>query len=244
VESIHVQAQGATADKQVTAVNQIKEHSRHEGAGRKGTVLVLVLLSALLPPVQSYGSPVDSYVRKYRHVDLSSGQVRSIDDYDRLIVYFSSMSYFRQGFRVNPDFIRALMLAESGGNPNAVSPKNAIGLCQILYPTGKAAAAEILAMGVRFHHVSTERLRNLQPDDLRDPAINILITCYLIAKYNALYNGRLDLVVAAWNAGQGAIVDSRPPNYPETLNLIGRVNGYLLAFHDVRRARLLTSRSR
>ena len=65
-------------------------------------------------------------------------------------------------------------------------------------------------------------------DDLYDPAINILLACYLIAKYNNKFEGKLDLVVSAWNAGENSISDNRPPQYDETLNLIGKVNGFFI----------------
>lgn len=208
-------------------------------------ILILLLLAAQVAPVTSaYGGLADPYVRKYRSVGLSAAEVNSVAGYDNLVVYFSSITYFRPRHTVSPDFIRALILAESGGNPKAVSVKNALGLCQILYPTAKAAAGELLEAGGRFNHVSAERLRHLQPEDLFDPAVNILIACYLIAKYNVRYNGRLDLVVSAWNAGEGAILNNCPPRYPETLDLIGRVNGYLLAFLNIRRIRLLAANNR
>lgn len=189
----------------------------------------LIGLLVLLPgTVQA--AAMETYVTKYRGVELSRSQSANVGTYEHLIQYFSSISYCKPRHKVNPDFIRALMLAESGGDPFAVSEHEAIGLCQLLYPTAKIAAKELLAKGIEVRYVARSRLRDLQPVDLFDPAVNLLLTCYLISKYNLAYNGRLDLVVAAWNAGQGSILDGRPPQYPETLDLIGKVNGYLLAF--------------
>ncbi|WP_306547227.1 lytic transglycosylase domain-containing protein [Desulfobulbus sp.] len=195
------------------------------------------LLCLLCAPTSGHGDVVESYVRKYQVIELSAVQKANVSSYEHLIHSFSAISYFRPRYKVSPDFIRALMLAESGGDTFAVSEKNALGLCQLLYPTAKVAARELLAKGLRFEHVSVERLRRLQPDDLFDPAVNILLTCYLISKYNKAYDGRLDLVVAAWNAGQGSIFNGKPPDYPETLDLIGKVNGYFLAFLKQRRGR-------
>ena len=197
--------------------------------------VVLGLLWWVAMPLCGHASTIDSYVRKYLSVELSSTQKAGIGPHEHLIHYFSSLSYFRPNYKINPDFVRALMLAESGGDQFAVSGKNALGLCQLLYSTAKDAAREFLATGIRVRFVTEERLRTLQPIDLFDPAVNILLACYLIAKYNHAYDGRLDLVVAAWNAGQGSILNGRPPRYPETLELIGKVNGYLLAFRKHRR---------
>ncbi len=73
-------------------------------------------------------------------------------------------------------------------------------------------------------------LKNFKEDDLFDPATNILLTCYLISKYNFRYNGKLDLVISAWNAGEniGSLKIGKPAPYSETHNLIGKVNGYYL----------------
>lgn len=175
------------------------------------------------------GNDLKQFLHKYAELDLSSWQKERAQNHEYLIQYFSSMSYFKPGVTVNPNFIRALMLAESGADQFAISPKNALGLCQLLYETADLAAKELLQRGIKVRFVSQERLRTLQPVDLFDPAVNILLTCFLVAKYNHAYDGRLDLVVAAWNAGQGSIRNGQPPRYPETMNLIGKVNGLLIA---------------
>lgn len=198
---------------------------------------VWLLLLTILFPFDGHGNTIDTYVRKYLTVELSRTQTANVNTYEHLIRYFSALCYVRPRHAINPDFIRALILAESGGNPFAVSEKNALGLCQLLYPTAQKAAKELADNGLRVHYVSSARLQTLQPDDLFDPAVNILLACYLISKYNYAYEGKLELVVSAWNAGQGSILNGRPPGYPETLDLIGKVNGYLLAFRKQRRER-------
>lgn len=154
--------------------------------------------------------------------------------YKHLIDYFSSLQYIQPRHYVNSDFLAALIIAESAVENSAHSNKDARGLTQILYPTGKQAAQELAETGYHFRYVNQQQLRNLQPNDLHDPAINLLLACYLIAKYNAKYQGRIDLVVSAWNAGGGSIVNNSPPLYEETLDLIGKVNGYFLALQKQR----------
>ncbi|MBM9538695.1 lytic transglycosylase domain-containing protein [Desulfobulbus alkaliphilus] len=173
---------------------------------------------------------LENHLRKYSQVRISQAQLAALKEFDDLIRYFSGIAYHRPHHTVSADFIRALILAESNGNPLAISTKNARGLSQIIPATGQQAAAELARGPLTFHHVSRDRLRNLSAADLHDPAVNILLACYLIAKYNTMYDGRLDLVVAAWNAGPGSIVDQNPPRYRETLDLIGKVNGYYLFF--------------
>ncbi len=181
----------------------------------------------LAAPVQG---GMGQYVRKYKNVKASSKQLQKLDKYNHLIEYFSSFAYFKARHKVNPDFMRALILSESNANPQALSKKYAKGLAQIMNETGKIAARDLSRRNFNFRYVSKAKLRNLQPRDLYDPAVNILLACYLISKYNHDFNGKLDLVVAAWNAGAGSIKNNRPPQYKETLNLIGKVNGYFVYF--------------
>ncbi len=170
------------------------------------------------------------YIRKYRMIQPSTEALHRLARYSPMITYFTSFSYVVPGHKVNPDFIRALILAESNANPHALSQRQARGLTQILYPTGKKAARELAGRPERFRFVSKKQLINLQPDDLYDPATNILLACYLIARYNATFHGKLDLVVSAWNAGAKSVINLRPAPFPETLNHIGKVNGYYLYF--------------
>ncbi len=136
---------------------------------------------------------------------------------------------------IHPDFTRALILAESNGDPLALSSKKARGLTQIIYTTGKEAAEAITRSQTidleQLEYVTRNQLEQLNPEDLHDPAINIMLACYLISKYNQEYQGHLDLVVSAWNAGAGSISNNQPPEYDETLNLIGKING-LFRFYN------------
>jgi soluble lytic murein transglycosylase-like protein len=194
-------------------------------------IFILSFLGIFLQPeftASAEGMDLSHYVRKYRQVEISSEQLDKLSPYNDLIEHFSSIAFFRPRHKVDPDFIRALILAESGADPQALSNKNAMGLSQILFETGKLAAREIHAKELDYMYVSRQKLARLKPEDLYDPAINILLACYLIAKYNNKFEGKLDLVVSAWNAGENSINDNRPPQYDETLNLIGKVNGFFV----------------
>ena len=169
-------------------------------------------------------------LNKHASITINRDNLGKLKRYDHLIKYFSSFSYFVPNHRVSPDFIRALILAESNVNPRAVSHKDAIGLGQIIPSTGKAAARELAGSATTFRYVKETTLENLQRKDLFDPAVNILLTCYLISKYNYKFNGKLDLVVSAWNAGENttSLQYGNHAPYQETENLIGKINGYYL----------------
>lgn len=177
---------------------------------------------------------IDEYLQKHLDTRATQSQRNRLSQYDHLIEYFCTLPFMPNGIEIHPDFLRALILAESDGEMQAVSAKNAKGLTQILYTTGKEAAEAIIENTAidldNLEYVTKTQLEQLSPEDLYDPAINIMLACYLISKYNEDYQGHLDLVVSAWNAGPRSISDGQPPEYEETLNLIGKVNGLFRYF--------------
>ncbi len=185
-----------------------------------------VLFHVHLPPESS--ADLYSSVNKYKESTVDNDSIRKLAKFDHFIRYFSSFSYFAPNHKVSPDFIRALILAESSANPAAISGKNAMGLGQILFSTGAQAGRELARSNTDFKYISNKSLGNLRKTDLYDPATNILITCYLIAKYNFKFDGKLDLVVSAWNAGENtsSLYHGKHAPYQETENLIGKINGY------------------
>jgi peptidoglycan lytic transglycosylase len=175
-------------------------------------------------------SSLHASVTKYKNSEVSQTSINRLKEYDHLIRYFSGFSYFVPDHQVSADFVRALILAESSANHLAVSSKNALGLGQIILSTGREAAQVLGQSNTQFRYVSHKTLHNLKRDDLFDPAVNILITCYLIAKYNAKFEGKLDLVVSAWNAGENtkSLKNGKHAPYRETEDLIGKVNAYYI----------------
>jgi soluble lytic murein transglycosylase-like protein len=107
---------------------------------------------------------------------------------------------------------KAVTATESAFNPQAVSHKGAVGLMQIM----PATAAQY---GVR----SEPGISVVQK--LKEPGINIQVGTRLLADLTRLYPGRMDLVLAAYNAGQGAVsrAGHQVPNYQETQNYVRKV---------------------
>lgn len=191
------------------------------------SVFLLLTIFSLTLVVNSWGSLHNS-VSKYQNSAIHGQDIEKLAEFDEYIRYFSGFSYFLPKHKVSADFVRALILAESRANPKAISEKNARGLGQILYSTGAQAGKELAQSLIFFRHVSKHKLNSLREEDLLDPAINILLTCYLIAKYNYRFNGRLDLVVSAWNAGENteSLSLGKHAPYRETEDLIGKINAY------------------
>jgi hypothetical protein len=196
-------------------------------------LVVLITLCSILAMDRS-----ESLANLYRFVDthkntkVSKDSIAKLSQYDHLIRYFCGFYYFDSRQRVSPDFVRALIVAESGVDPLAVSVDQAIGLGQIQLATGIRAGKELSSLNRKFRYVPSKTLANITTESLKDPAVNIFLTCYLIAKYNYQFSGRLDLVVSAWNAGENtsSLKEGKHAPYPETENLIAKVNSYYLYF--------------
>ena len=108
--------------------------------------------------------------------------------------------------------VKAVTATESAFNPNAISHKGAVGLMQIM----PATAAQY---GVRSEPgVSVAQ-------KLKAPDVNIQVGTRLLADLFRLYPDRIDLVLAAYNAGQGAVsrAGHQIPNYRETQNYVRKV---------------------
>jgi soluble lytic murein transglycosylase-like protein len=108
--------------------------------------------------------------------------------------------------KLEPALIHAVISAESGYNPFALSPKGAAGLMQLMPATAK-----------RYGVVN--RL---------DPAQNIQGGARYLRDLVRMFNNDLHLAVAAYNAGENAVVKygNRIPPYSETMTYVPRVMSY------------------
>jgi soluble lytic murein transglycosylase-like protein len=103
---------------------------------------------------------------------------------------------------LDPALVLAVVEAESGQEANAVSPKGAVGLMQVLPET----AAEI------------------GYPDAADPARNLEAGCRYLAVLLESFGGDVELALAGYNAGPGAVRRwGTVPPYRETRTFIARV---------------------
>lgn len=115
-------------------------------------------------------------------------------------------------YQVDAALLKAVIAAESGFDSAAVSPKGAVGLMQVLPATGER-------YGVRADAQRTVA------DKLTDPRINVLTGARYLRDLQARYPDRLELVLASYNAGEGAVArhaDQIPP-YAETRDYVAAV---------------------
>ena len=117
-----------------------------------------------------------------------------------------------QKYHVDAALLKAVIAAESGFDSAAVSPKGAVGLMQVLPATGER-------YGVRAD------ARGTVADKLTDPRTNVLTGARYLRDLQARYPDRLELVLASYNAGEGAVArhaDQIPP-YAETRDYVAAV---------------------
>ena len=115
-------------------------------------------------------------------------------------------------YRLDVELLQALIAAESGFNVTAISPKGALGLMQLIPET----AARYGVQGDR---------RTSQQQKLFDPHTNIQAGSHYLRDLLTLFKGQLELALAAYNAGEGAVqkAGNKIPNYPETQNYVRTV---------------------
>ncbi|MEG2804540.1 lytic transglycosylase domain-containing protein [Stenotrophomonas sp.] len=106
-------------------------------------------------------------------------------------------------FNVDARLLHAIVQTESGYNPRARSPVGALGLMQVIPATGARFGA----------------------DDLLDPLQNLRAGTAYLVWLNRRFDGDLALVLAAYNAGEGAVMrhGNRIPPYTETRRYVQRV---------------------
>lgn len=107
-----------------------------------------------------------------------------------------------QVFAVDESLIRAIIHAESAYQPEALSPKGAQGLMQLMPATEK----------------------ELQVDDVFDPVSNIEGGTRYLSQLLKAFNQNVDLAAAAYNAGPGAVQKyGGIPPYKETREYVRRI---------------------
>ena len=113
---------------------------------------------------------------------------------------------------IDYELLQALIATESGFDTQAVSPKGAVGLMQLIPPTAAR------------YGVKADKNTPIEKK-LTDPRTNIRAGSSYFRDLMTLFPGQLELAVAAYNAGEGAVqrAGNKIPNYPETKNYVKNV---------------------
>ena len=118
---------------------------------------------------------------------------------------------------LDPLLLHAIAHVESRHNPQAVSPAGARGVMQMMPATAQ-----------RFGVENPEK-------SLHDAGTNLRASAALLRTLQARYGGDLRLMLAAYNAGEGAVAKhgNRVPPYPETQAYVRDV---LAVYAELRRS--------
>jgi soluble lytic murein transglycosylase-like protein len=140
----------------------------------------------------------------------------------RLIAFFEISPSYRQvkhhlreasrAERIDYELLQAVIATESGFDAGAVSPKGAVGLMQVMPATAQR------------YGVTRDRKATVEKK-LADPRTNIKTGSRYLRYLLDLYPGRLELALAAYNAGEGAVqrAGNKVPNFRETQNYVKTV---------------------
>jgi len=165
-------------------------------------------------PAASAPSPTDAPVEQ-----LATPVLTLKDLKPKLAQFFASSSRYKQMqpfiqeaariHRVDYELLQALIAAESGFEPEAISTKGAIGLMQLMPDTAR-----------RFG-VDSDRWSSVE-SKLKNPRLNLQLGARYLRLLIDMFPGRLDLALASYNAGEGAVqkAGNAIPNFKETQDYV------------------------
>lgn len=118
-------------------------------------------------------------------------------------------------YGLDPLLVVSVIRTESGFSPAARSRVGARGLMQLM-PTTAAWAARKAS------------LRGYSLERIEEPAVNVRLGCWYLSYLERQFPGELDVVLAAYNAGQGNVArwrkhpDAIAAAFPETRQYVKR----------------------
>lgn len=143
-------------------------------------------------------------------IPLQSNAQSSLPNESDIRKYSRIVETASRSYGVEDSLVHAVIFAESSYNPAAVSPQGAAGLMQLMPETARQ-------YGVR---------------DAFDPVQNINGGVKLLRDLLALFNGDVELALAAYNAGANAVIraGNRIPPHIETAAYVPKVVEYYRRF--------------
>ena len=179
-----------------TLVYWSSKENRWKPVPSANTASMRAARSAAAEVSQSYGHESTQSANAKIMAANTRGHQASPDEIDQSIVMAAARH------NVDPNLVRAVVKVESNFNSNAVSRKGAMGLMQLMPSTAR-------------------ELKVKNPfDPLQNVDAGVRHLKYLLENYN----GDVNLTLAAYNAGEGAVArSSGVPHYAETQNYVRRI---------------------
>lgn len=162
-----------------------------------------------LDPAPAPATPAPSEMLQNHKLFLRVAQHPNLERYKGLI------DASAKSHGLDPSLVKAMIAVESAFEPQAVSPKGALGLMQIMPATGER------------YGVATNARRTVE-QQLFDPATNLRIGTRYMRDLLQRFGQDLNLALAAYNAGEGAVEQYARtiPPYPETRDYVALVQQF------------------
>ncbi len=168
-------------------------------------------------------SPLASVAIAPMHSDAASSRAATpVSAPPKLVAFFEISTNYKAvrhllreasaATQIDYELLKAMIATESGFDPAAVSPKGAVGLMQLMPATAQR-------YGVK------DDAKQPLAKKLTDPKTNITAGSRYMRDLIKMFPGRLELAVAAYNAGEGAVQrnGNKIPPYKETQNYVATV---------------------
>lgn len=123
--------------------------------------------------------------------------------------YMGMAAMYARQYGLDPELFVRQIAQESRFNPDAVSPKGAVGIAQIMPDTARDPGYGVTPI-----------------EDRTDPEESLRFSAELMRALLDEYNGDYGLALAAYNAGPGRVNEAGGiPNIPETQNYVSSILG-------------------
>jgi len=196
----------AAQPKRSSLVYWSSKESRWKPVPSAGTASMQAARSAAAEVSQYFGHDSTQSANAKIQAANSRGHQASQDEIDASIVMAAARH------NVDPNLVRAVVKVESNFNSNAVSRKGAMGLMQLMPQTA----------------------RSLNVKNPFDPAQNVDAGVRHLKSLLESYGGDVNLTLAAYNAGSGAVARSAGvPHYAETQNYVRRITNLYYSGFDI-----------
>ena len=182
------------------------KESRWKPVSSAGTASMQAARSAAAEVSQFYGRESSQSANAKILAANSRGHQATQDEIDSSIVMAAARH------NVDPNLVRAVVKVESNFNSNAVSRKGAVGLMQLMPQTA----------------------RSLNVKNPFDPAQNVDAGVRHLKSLLESYGGDVNLTLAAYNAGSGAVARSGGvPHFAETQDYVRRITKLYYSGFDI-----------
>jgi Transglycosylase SLT domain len=196
----------AAQPKRSSLVYWSSKESRWKPVPSAGTASMQAARSAAAEVSQYYAHESSQSANAKIVAANSRGHQASQEEIDSSIVMAAARH------NVDPNLVRAVVKVESNFNSNAVSRKGAMGLMQLMPQTA----------------------RSLNVKNPFDPAQNVDAGVRHLKSLLESYGGDVNLTLAAYNAGSGAVARSAGvPHYAETQNYVRRITNLYYSGFDI-----------